>query len=85
MHKVSRVEITGKVCVNRLCENQFKDRGIGFEQKYADKIFGIFKRLDSLKFIKVLVSDYLYVKRSSVYIAVLYGQNQIHRLEQVFL
>jgi len=36
---VSAREEGGKVCL------EFRDRGIGFEPKYADRIFGIFQRL----------------------------------------
>jgi len=31
--------------VNRYCRISFEDNGIGFEQKYAEEIFGMFRRL----------------------------------------
>lgn len=39
------VQDRGKSPVNRYCRIVIEDNGIGFEQKYAEEIFGMFKRL----------------------------------------
>lgn len=39
------VQDRGKSPVNRYCRIVVEDNGIGFEQKYAEEIFGMFKRL----------------------------------------
>jgi light-regulated signal transduction histidine kinase (bacteriophytochrome) len=38
-----RTKVPGPV--NRYCRISFEDNGIGFEQKYAEEIFGMFRRL----------------------------------------
>lgn len=45
------VEVKGSVeRDNRLCRIQVRDNGIGFDQKYADKVFNIFQRLNGQEY-----------------------------------